>query len=48
MLRETLVDSDSDRNLPEFEGLCINVFESDLILLLDGLPEGGYRRVRTH
>ena len=24
----------------EFEGVCVNVFERDLLLLLDGFPEG--------
>jgi len=34
----TAVDWDGD--LPESEGICVNVFESDLFLLLDGFLEG--------
>jgi hypothetical protein len=35
---ETVVDWNG--NLPEFEGVRVNVFECDLLLVLDGLLEG--------
>jgi hypothetical protein len=37
VLLETVVDGDG--NLVEFEGICVNVFECDFLLVLDGIPE---------
>jgi hypothetical protein len=39
---------DWDGNVPQLEGICVKVFQSDLLLVLDGLLQGADRLCRRN